>query len=120
MVRPGAKGSLSEDAATTRRSGTALAMVAWVEYLERLAERMQLNLMRAELARARSEAQESRKWAQDLVIRARDVSRDIVSSQDLTPCIDQGATRHLRRGEGDRGPCAIAHTKLASGLLFLA
>jgi len=45
-------GVLSEDAAATRRSGTAVATAAWVDYLERLAERMRLQLMRAELARA--------------------------------------------------------------------
>ena len=90
-------GVLSEDAAATRRSGTAVATAAWVDYLERLAERMRLQLMRAELARARTEAQASRKWALDLVIRSRDASRDIVSSQHLTPCIDQWSTRHSGR-----------------------
>jgi hypothetical protein len=35
-------------------------MVAWVEYLERLAERMQLNLMRAELAASEKPTHKSR------------------------------------------------------------
>jgi hypothetical protein len=52
-----------------------------MDYPERLAERMQLQLMRAELARARSDVQESRRCSRNLVIRSRDVSRAIAFGQ---------------------------------------
>ena len=84
MVRRGAQGCRRQMPPQLVGPGTAVATAAWMDYLERLAERMQLQLMRAELARARSEAQESRRCARDLVIRSRDVSLAIALRQGLS------------------------------------